>query len=74
MQELIISVTIGTAALFALVSGVINSLLGRKGAMLIGSVIFVSGSLILSLAHNKETLLAGRAVVGAGIGVCIIVC
>ena len=69
LQELIISVTIGTAALFSLISGVINSILGRKGAMLIGSIIFVSGSLILSLAQNKETLLAGRAVVGAGIGV-----
>ena len=69
MQELIISVTIGTAALFALISGVINSVLGRKGAMLIGSVIFVSGSLVLALAQSKETLLAGRAVVGAGIGV-----
>lgn len=68
-QEMIISITIGFAALFALIGGPLNTWLGRKGAMLSASVIFVGGSLTLALANTKETLLVGRGIVGAGIGI-----
>jgi len=68
-QEMVISVTVFFAALFSLIGGVLNSYFGRKGSMLIASLIFVSGSLILSLTKTKEVLLTGRAIVGAGIGI-----
>jgi len=68
-QELIISITIGFAAVFALIAGFMNSVIGRKGSMVVASCIFIAGSLTLALARNKETLLVGRAIVGAGIGI-----
>ena len=70
-QELIISITIGFAAVFALIAGFMNSVIGRKGSMVVASCIFIAGSLTLALARNKETLLVGRAIVGAGIGQCL---
>jgi SP family myo-inositol transporter-like MFS transporter 13 len=35
-EEVIVSVTIGTAAIFALVSGILNEYLGRKLTIIIG--------------------------------------
>ncbi|XP_048252931.1 proton myo-inositol cotransporter-like [Haliotis rufescens] len=67
-QELIVSVTIGAAAIFALVGGFLNDRLGRRPVIMIASLIFTLGSICMGIAKDKFALLSGRIVVGAGIG------
>lgn len=67
-QELIVSITVGFAALFALLGGPANNILGRKGVILLSSAVFALGSGVLAFAVNKYMLLVGRAIVGAAIG------
>lgn len=67
-QEAIVSVTLMTAWMFSIISGSLTDRLGRKPIILVSSIIFLVGSLLMSFAHNKEFLLAGRLVVGAGVG------
>ncbi|CAM1300375.1 SLC2A13 (predicted) [Pycnogonum litorale] len=67
-QELVVSVTIGAAWLFALIGGFLTDALGRKPVILLASFIFTAGSILLGLAINKSMLLIGRVIVGAGIG------
>ncbi|KAK1789889.1 hypothetical protein P4O66_015775, partial [Electrophorus voltai] len=68
-QELLVSSTVGAAALSALAGGYLNGLFGRKICILLASSIFSFGGIILSIAPNKEVLLFGRLVVGLGIGI-----
>ena len=65
-HQLIVASTIGAAAVFALLSGVPNQLLGRKVTILAASIIFAVGSVVMGVAPSKEVLLVGRLVVGAG--------
>ncbi|XP_054750905.1 proton myo-inositol cotransporter-like isoform X2 [Lytechinus pictus] len=67
-QELIVSVTIGAAALSALCGGIFNEKLGRRKVILFASTVFTAGALMMGLTPNKELLLAGRLVVGIGVG------
>lgn len=68
LHEAVISVTVGSAAVFAIVGGFVNDLLGRKPTTLIASAVFLLGALLLGLAHNVTMLLIGRVIVGIGIG------
>lgn len=67
-QELLVSSTVGAAALSALGGGVLNGWLGRRICILIASFVFGVGGVILGLAPSKEVLLVGRVTVGLGIG------
>lgn len=67
-QELLVSSTVGAAALSSLCGGALNGWLGRKVCILVASFIFSVGGVVLGLAPDKETLLVGRIVVGLGIG------
>ncbi|KAJ7396966.1 hypothetical protein BTVI_139714 [Pitangus sulphuratus] len=67
-QELLVSSTVGAAALSALAGGVLNGLCGRRPCILLASGLFTAGAGVLAAARDKETLLAGRVVVGLGIG------
>lgn len=67
-QELLVSSTVGAAAVSALAGGALNGAFGRRAAILLASALFTAGSAVLAAANNKETLLAGRLVVGLGIG------
>lgn len=67
-QELLVSSTVGAAAVSSLSGGFLNGRLGRRICILIASFIFSVGGLILGLAPNKEVLLVGRVTVGLGIG------
>ncbi|XP_039079500.1 proton myo-inositol cotransporter-like [Hyaena hyaena] len=67
-QELLVSSTVGAAAVSALAGGAVNGAFGRRAAILLASALFTAGSAVLAAAGNKETLLAGRLVVGLGIG------
>jgi len=67
-QELVVSVTIGAAACFAIVGGLMNDRVGRKPTILLASVVFSGGALLLGCALNREMLLIGRIILGIGIG------
>lgn len=67
-QELLVSSTVGAAALSALAGGVLNGLCGRRPCILLASGLFTAGAGVLAAARDKETLLGGRVVVGLGIG------
>lgn len=67
-KELIVSATVGAAAVFALVAGFLTDLIGRKKVVMLASVIFTIGAAVMGASPNKEVLLVGRLVVGAGIG------
>ena len=69
-KELIVSITIGAAALFAIVGGALNTRLGRKPTILGASFVFTIGAIVLGAANTKEVLLIGRFIVGIGIGKC----
>lgn len=70
-QELLVSSTVGAAAIAALAGGFLNEVLGRRLCILLASFIFSVGGIILSLAPNKEVLLLGRLIVGLGIGMSL---
>ncbi|KAF6774155.1 hypothetical protein AHF37_06840 [Paragonimus kellicotti] len=67
-QELIVSVTLGTAAIAALGSAYLTDRAGRKPVIIIASFIFSLGAIILGVANSKEILLVGRLIVGFAIG------
>ncbi|XP_052125870.1 proton myo-inositol cotransporter [Frankliniella occidentalis] len=67
-HELIVSGTIGAAWAFSLCGGYLTDKWGRRRTILTAAVIFTVGSLIMGFATNKEMLLAGRIVVGVGVG------
>jgi predicted MFS family arabinose efflux permease len=55
-----------TQAAFQVPFGVLSDKIGRKGAILIGLIIFGTGSIIAGVADNIYTLLVGRFLQGAG--------
>lgn len=67
-QELLISSTVAAAALSALLGGFLNGLFGRRVCILLASFFFTVGGIVLSTAPGKEALLAGRLIVGVGLG------
>lgn len=68
-QEAVISVTIAAAAVFSLVGGMLNHTIGRKRTIVIASIAFTLGALVLGFALNLAMLITGRLVIGIGIGV-----
>lgn len=67
-QEVLISSTVAAAALSALLGGFLNGFLGRRVCILLASFFFTVGGIVLSTAPGKEVLLAGRLIVGVGLG------
>ena len=75
-KELIVSVTVVGAALGALCGGPVNEKLGRKPTIMIASIIFAVGALMMGVVPTGEGIekwswlivLAGRLIVGLGIG------
>ena len=67
-QELIVGVTIGAAAVFALIAGGLNDSVGRRPVIIAASLIFTGGALCMAVATDRFMLLSGRLLVGAGIG------
>ncbi|KAM7397155.1 hypothetical protein PAMP_020149 [Pampus punctatissimus] len=68
-QELLVSSTVGAAAVSALSGASLNGWLGRKICILVASFIFSVGGIIMSLSPDKVVLLVGRITVGLGIGI-----
>lgn len=67
-QEMIVSVTVGAAALFALVGGGLNDRMGRRGVILCSCLVFTTASVLMGIAVDKYMLLSGRVLAGAAIG------
>ncbi|ELU00716.1 hypothetical protein CAPTEDRAFT_175747 [Capitella teleta] len=67
-QELVVSVTIATAAIFAFLGGFLTEKFGRRPIIVVSSFVFTIGAIVLGTAYNREMLLIGRGIVGMGIG------
>lgn len=67
-QEAIVSSTLLAAWVFSILSGSANDRIGRKPVIVLSSLFFVIGSLLMGLAWNEVSLLVGRLVVGGGVG------
>ena len=71
-KELVVSVTIGAAALGAVLGGPSNEILGRRPTIMIASVIFTIGAILMAAAPISAwgwiIILIGRFIVGIGIG------
>ncbi len=67
-QEVIVSVTIGAAAISAAVAGVLCDLIGRKPTLIVASIVFTVGAVVMGAAVNAVMLVIGRIIVGLGIG------
>ncbi|XP_046456243.1 proton myo-inositol cotransporter-like isoform X2 [Daphnia pulex] len=72
-HEAIVSATIAAAWIFSLFGGYLSDRLGRKPVILAASVVFTAGSIVMGAADGKEGLLAGRIIVGVGIGLASMV-
>ena len=67
-KEGIVGATIGAAAVFALIAGFLSDWMGRKKVIMLASVVFTVGAVVMGASPDKEVLLIGRLIVGAGIG------
>ena len=67
--EWIVSAMMLGATVGALLAGWMSSALGRKRSLILGAVLFVTGSLLCGFAWSTDTLIAARVVLGLAIGV-----
>jgi SP family myo-inositol transporter-like MFS transporter 13 len=72
-QELVISITILGAWIFSLVASPLATRYGRKKVVSIAAMTFTLGSLEMAAAWERWSLLIGRFVVGAAIGLASMV-
>ena len=70
VQGGITSAMAGGSWLAALVSGFLSDALGRKKSIMIGSVIWVIGSIIVCASQNIGMLIVGRLINGICVGIC----
>jgi len=68
-QEWVVSSMMFGAAVGAVGSGWLSSSLGRKKSLMIGSVLFVVGSLCSAAAPNVEILILSRVLLGLAVGI-----
>jgi SP family myo-inositol transporter-like MFS transporter 13 len=68
-QEVIVSSTIFAAFVSSLCGGSMNEAFGRRVSILFSAFVFTIGSTLLFFAWNYHILIAGRIVVGIGIGI-----
>ena len=69
MVELTISVTIAAAAISAFAAGFLCDLIGRRPTMILASIMFTIGVIVMGASYYSWMLLVGRTVVGIGIGI-----
>ena len=72
-EELIVSVTVGAAALAAALAGPSCDLVGRKPVILLASCVFTAGAVVMAVAWAAVVLLVGRVLVGLGVGMAAMV-
>ncbi|GFH48152.1 hypothetical protein CTEN210_04628 [Chaetoceros tenuissimus] len=67
-QEIVVSSTVLAAFIASLFGGTMNSKYGRKYTILAASGIFIIGAVLMGIAWSYHALLAGRCIIGIGIG------
>ena len=67
-DELVISVTVAAAAVFALVAGLLNQVFGRHLVIQASGLLFTAGSSMIATSPGFGLLVVGRLVLGAAIG------
>ena len=72
-QELVISITILGAWIFSLVAANLATIYGRKKVIYAAALIFAIGSLEMAAAWDRWSILIGRFIVGAAIGLASMV-
>ncbi len=68
MQGVVTSIALAGAAVGAAVAGPLADRVGRRPVLLGTATVFVVGALLSAVANNLFVLLAGRLLVGIGIG------
>ncbi|VDP02738.1 unnamed protein product [Soboliphyme baturini] len=68
-QELMVSGTVGAAALSTISSGYMIERFGRKRMIIISTIFFIVGSTVMAASSNKEQFFAGRIIVGLAVGI-----
>lgn len=69
LQETIVSMAVAGAIIGAAFGGRINDRFGRKPAILAADLVFALGAIFMAAAPNVAMLIAGRILVGLGVGV-----
>lgn len=69
LQETIVSMAVAGAIVGAAIGGRVNDRFGRKPAILAADVVFAVGAVLMAAAPNVAMLIAGRILVGLGVGV-----
>jgi SP family galactose:H+ symporter-like MFS transporter len=67
-QEFVVSIVLVGAATGALLGGRFADRIGRRGTLLVTSIIFIAGAIVCAAAGGVTVLVIGRAIVGLGIG------
>ena len=68
-RELVVSLALLGAFVGSLIAGSISDNLGRKPVIIVGDILFTVGSIVMATAETIATLMAGRFIVGLGIGI-----
>ncbi len=68
LQGLVAGIALAGAAVGAAAAGSLSDRFGRRKVILVTGLVFIIGSLVAALAPSLPILLAGRLIVGAGIG------
>lgn len=68
-EEIVVSSTVLAAFCASLLGGPLNGRFGRRKSILLAASTFTSGSLVLATAFNYHALVAGRIIIGIGIGI-----
>ena len=73
-KEMVVSITVAAAAVGAVSGGPLNEKLGRKKTIMVASVVFAAGAVVMAAAPlaswGWSVVLLGRFIVGLGIGKC----
>ncbi|MHB8284708.1 MAG: sugar porter family MFS transporter [Caulobacteraceae bacterium] len=69
MQGIVVGIALLGALLGVVISGTLSDRLGRRTPIALSAGFFVLGSLACSFAPNVATLMAGRFLIGVGIGI-----
>ena len=67
-MDAIISSLLATALIGAVVGGILSDIYGRRSVLVIAAVFNVIGSIIISAGSTPYDILAGRLIIGLGIG------
>lgn len=69
MQETIVSTAVAGAIVGAACGGYMNDKMGRKKTILMADVVFMLGAIVMAVAPAPWVIIAGRILVGLGVGV-----